>query len=279
MAYAYAVVNALAGLSPANFTFSSVPANLGFLNDGRMDRRTVFAGAVASGYNVIINMGSAVPLAGLAVLNSNFALQKTDAKVLIEAADNAGMSVNLITVKALSTLNTAAPKQKDHVFQFATQTKQYWRITWSWTTGTVVNPGIGELFAYAPTAVTQLSRKGVYGGIGETEELLIAKVDFQGDTLALFLGGPIREKQLRFADLNTTQRDEALTMFRATNGPVTPLLWIESYEATATAAAVTEQDCIYGRNTIAKYHWAETDFALYQPDDYSIRSLGREAGN
>ncbi len=277
-AYAYAVTNALANRGASDFTFSSSASNKGYLNDGRMDRRSIYTGSVSSGYNVIIDAGAAVALMGFAVLNHNFALQKSDAKLLIEGADDGAMSTNLVTAKAVTTLQQAAPQNKDHVLQFASVTKRYWRLTWTWTTGSVTNPAIGEIFAYA--SAVQLARKGIYGGIGEKEDLMLATVDFPyGDSQSLYLAGPIREKLLRFSDLNTSQRDEIRAMWRATNGPVTPLLWIESYEASASAAAAAEQDCIFGRNEQPSHHWSEGDFALYQPDDFSIRSLGREVGN
>ncbi len=277
MAHAYVLTNALSGLLTSAFTWSSVPANLNYANDGRMDRRVSYSGNVASGFNVIVDLGSAMALGGWAVLNSNFAVQQ-DAKLLIEAADNVGMSVNLVTAKALTTLNTAAPKQKDHVLQFATITKRYWRLTWTWTSGNVTNPAVGELFAYLAASVTQLSRKVIYGW-GETESVKVATSDFlYGDTQSLFLAGPIRQKNVLLADLSTTDRDQWLALWRATKGPVTPVLWIESFEATATAAAVSEQDCIYGTNVQTDYHWVEGDFALYQPDGFTIRSKGREAG-
>ncbi len=278
-AYAYAVTNYLAGLAAADFTFSSVPANRGYLFDGRMDRVSRYTGTAASGFNVVIDMGSAVDLAGIAILNHNFCVQKADAAVLIEAADNSGMSTNKVTAKALTTLSHLTLQNKDHVLQFATVTKRYWRLTFSWT-GSVTNPAIGELFAYRPASVVTLNRKGIYGGIGEKADLMLATVDFPyGDSQSLYLAGPIREKLLRFSDLNATERNQLRTMWLATNGPLTPLLWIESYENVATAAADAEQDCIYGRNEQPSHHWTEGDFALYQPDDFSVRSLGREVGS
>ena len=59
---------------------------------------------------------------------------------------------------------------------------------------------------------------------------------------------------------------------------MTPFLWIESYEAVSTAAAVTEQDCIFGRLRLPEFEWSWVDYNLTQPPELTIASEGRERG-
>lgn len=276
-AHGYVVTNQLTGLATSAFTWSTGGAtNKAYLNDGRMDSRQVIGASVASGINLVVNFGSAKALTGWAVLNSNAGGQKTDATLRIRAADDAGMSVNVVTAKAASTLySTTSPKNKDHVVQFASVTKQYWELLWTWT-GNVTNFAIGELFAY--TALTALSRRSIYGS-GETHEALVAQsLMGYGETRGLYLAGPIRQPDLNWDDLNATERDQLHTMHELSFFGASPLLWVESQEATALAAAAAEQECIYGRLMKPGYRWTQTDFGIYQPDGFSLRSCGREAG-
>lgn len=279
MAHAYATVNKLAGLAAGAFDWSAglEDSTRTRLNDGRMSSRYV-NGNAASGINLIIDLGSAMQLSGFAALNSNCAVQKTDATLKVESADDAAMSVNLATNKAASTLySSAAPRNKDHVLQFALSTaRRYWRLTWTWT-GTVTNFSIGELFAFA--SQTQLSRVYVYGGGGE-EEVKTAQIDFDtGGQGAYFLGGPVRSLRMPFEDLTESERDELLAMWRATKDAATPILFIPSYEATSTAAAVAQQECVYGRLQLPQFAWTEHDFQLFTSPEIVVRSLGREVGS
>lgn len=278
MSYAYSYTNLCTGLAASAFTWSGAGLNdatRSRLNDARMDKRYVHSASAANGLNVIIDFGGAVALTGFALLNGNCAVQKTDATAGIVAADDAAFTVNGVVAKAASTLNSAAPYNKDHVLQFIAVTRRYWKITFTWT-GSVLNFALGELFAF--NAQTQLSRKSIYGG-GENEEIKSATVDFyNGGRRSYFLGGPIRSQVLPFSDLTAAQRAEQATLWRGVKGPTTPLLWIDSYEATAVAAAAAEQAVIYGTLDVPTFTWKEHDFALYNPGDLVIRSLGREIG-
>ncbi len=281
-AYAYAFTNLLNGLAAAAFTWSSGAndATRAYLNDGWMDARynNDGGGGVGSGLSVIIDLGSAVALSGFAILNSNAAVQKTDATVTIDSSDTGTFGVGHIDhVKAASFLNSTAPYNKDHVLQFPLSTaRRYWRLTWTFSGG-VTNFSIGELFAFA--SQTQLSRKRIYGG-GEGEKMLVSKVSFYGGgSRGYKQGGPVRRKVLPFSDLSTSERNELLTMWRAVNAGATPLLWIESYEATATAAATPEQEVVYGLLGPDDFPWVEPDFNLYNPPDLVVESLGREIGS
>lgn len=278
-AHAYAVTNQIAGLADTSFTWSNAAAtNSGYLCDQRMDRQMLIGASVASGINVIIDMGHVRQLTGIALLNSNAAVQKTDAAVLVEASSSATFASDVNVAKAASTLcSSVAPLNKDHVLQFpANFTKQYWRLTWTWT-GNVANFVIGELFAFI--AQTQLSRRSIYGS-GETHEAMVGQVQMQyGETRGVFLAGPVRQLDLQWDDLTAAQREELRAMHTLTNYGAKQLLWIPSYEASALAAANAEQECIYGRLTKPSFQWAEKDYALYQPGGFSLRSSGREAGS
>lgn len=277
MAYCYATSNLLTGLAASAFTFSAGPsdATRTRLNDTRMDSRFT-ASAGTSGQTCIIDMGAATALTGFALLNTNCAVQKADAAVRVRGATDAAITTSVVVAKAASTLNSAAPKNKDHVLQFASVSKRYWELTFTWT-GTVTNFSIGELWAF--NAQTQLTRKSIYGG-GESEEIKNAQVDFySGNSRGYFLGGPVRELQLPFEDLTASQREELAILWRTVKNGAAPFLWMPSYEATATTAAVAEQEVVYGRLQVPTFKWVENDYLLYQPPELIIRSLGREIGS
>lgn len=278
-AHAYSTTNALSGLAAPAFTWSNAATtNRSYLNDGRMDRRMVIGSSVASGIALVIDLGSAQALSGFAILNSNAAAQKSDAAVRVRAADDSGITTNVVTAKAASTLYapSSPPRNKDHVLQFASVTKRYWELTWTWT-GNVTNFSIGELWAYS--AATQLSRRSAYGST-EGKKIFTASESFQvGERRGVFLGGPQRVLQLSWVDLDATARDDLDTLWNLTKGSVAPFLWIQSYEATATAAAASEQDCIFGRLDEDDLPFQNNDFGLYMPaNGLIIRSAGREAG-
>jgi hypothetical protein len=278
-AHAYSVTNALSGLAASAFTWSNgATTSRSYLNDNRMDRRMVIGSSVASGVNVVIDLGSAQALMGFAILNSNAAAQKSDATVRVRGADDAGISVNVVTAKAASTLYAPSipPRNKDHVLQFAAVTKRYWELTWTWT-GNVTNFSIGELWAYA--AATQLSRRSVYDS-ADGKKFFTASEQFQvGERRGVFLGGPQRSLELAWSDLSSTERDELDTMWGLVNGDVAPFLFIPSYEATATAGASSEQDCVFGRLEDSELVFQNPDFGRYAPRKaFVVRSAGREAG-
>lgn len=279
-AYAYAYTNLLSGLAASAFTFSAGAndATRSYLNDTWADARYV-NGNAASGLTVIIDMGSAVAIDGFALLNTNCAVQKTDATVKVDSSDDGTFGIGHIDIrKAASTLNSSAPFNKDHVLQFRdvnANARRYWRLTFTWT-GTVTNFSISEILAFVSS--TQLSRKRIYGG-GEGEKILSSSVDFYGGgSNSFLLGGPLRRKILPFSDLSLTEKAELLTLWRAVKGPVTPFLWIESYEATATAAAVAEQECLFGYLKVPDFEWTEVDYNLFNPPNLVVESQGREIG-
>lgn len=276
-AHAWTVANALSGLAAANFTWSNgTTANRSFLNDGRMDKQMLIGASVASGVTLVVDLGSAQNLNGFAVLNSNECLQKSDAALRIRGADDAGISVNVVVAKNYSTLySLTKPKNRDHVLQFSDLSKRYWELSWTWT-GSVTNWSLGEIFAFVP--VTQLNRRSIYGS-GEQQDMLVALSEGQyGETRGLYLAGPIRALHLNWADLDSTARDQLQAMWQQANGGAKPLLWINSYENGSAAAAASEQECLFGRLTKPQFKWSETDFSLFTPDGFELRSLGREAG-
>lgn len=279
MSHAYATDNLLAGLVASNITPSTGPsdATRAYLFDGKMSRPFVFT-AGTSPLTLVIDFGSAVTLLGMAMLNHNVkALGVASPTFGVDAADNSGMSTNLVTVKAASAVPTTEPQEKDCVLQFAGNvSKRYWRLIFTWTGGGSYALQLGELYCYY--AKTLLTRGSTWGS-GEGEEHRTAAVEFpNGEQEAVYFGGPLRETRLTFADLNATALNELRTLKNATRAQTVPFLWIPSYEATATAAAATEQDCIFGRVQEAKWEWTQDDFGIYQPPQLRIRSRGREVG-
>jgi hypothetical protein len=116
-------------------------------------------------------------------------------------------------------------------------------------------------------------------GSGESLDLVTVSTSMMyGETRATLFGGPIRSKKMRFADFTQANLLELQTLWLATSGPVTPFIWIESYEAVSTAAATTEQDCIFGRLLVDKFDWTWVDHLYSQPPSFVIQSLGRGVG-
>lgn len=278
--HGYVVTNALAGLAAGSFTWNTgSTTDRDKLNDGRMDVRAL-AGTHTSPITLVVDMGAATSLVGWGALNSNFAgaLSAHTPQLKIEGADDASITVNVVTAKAASTLYTAtSPRNKDHVLQFPAVSKRYWRLTWSWSGGGSSGAiYVGELFAYS--AINMLSRRSVYGS-GEQQDWITAPLQMMyGETRSAYLAGPVRQLNYDWADLTSSQRDELQAMYASTNGGTVPLLWVMSYETQSGAAAVSEQECIYGRLAKPSFGWKESDFSLFQPDGMSLRSLGREAG-
>lgn len=286
-AHAYATTNLLSGLAAAAYTWSNgyAGSDRALVNDGRMDKRVVI-GSPALPFNVVIDLGSAQSVAGVAILNHNLkTVGLVDVNVTITGADNAAMTVNPVTAKASSefasylSTNSREPTNKDHVFQFAAVSKRYWRLAFAEGGGptTITNAAFGEFFFYA--ASTALTRKGIYGS-GDGVKLYTSELQFDnGESRGVFFGGPVRRKVLRWQDYSTTERDELRKLFYATTGNANRLLFIDSRETSAAAAAAAEQDCIYGRlEGLDDMPFPEMDFSRYQLPDLQVRSLGREVG-
>lgn len=277
MSYAYAVTNLLSGLAVSAFTWSAGAndATRSRLNDTRMSSRYVNGSPVTS-ITLVINLGSAIQTSGIAILNHNLGTAALAPTVRIRGATDAAITASVVTAKAASTLNTSAPYQKDHVLQYTAITKQYLELLFSFT-GTATNFSIGELWAF--NSQTALTRKSIYGG-GEDEEFFSSQVNFyNGGSRSYFQGGPVRTQRLPFSDLSLSERRELATMWRTTKGGVSPFLWIDSYEATATAAEVAQQAVIYGKLEVPAFSWKETDYQLFDPSELVIRSLAREVGS
>lgn len=274
MSSGYAIANALSGLAATAFTWSSAfTTKRGRLNDGVMDELAAgSSSAQASGQTLVVDLGSATALVGFALLNHNLA--SGACTVRVRGADNAAITVNVVTAKAASTINTSAPYQKDTVLQFPSVTKRYWEFTFVHTGTKIVT--IGEVLAF--TSITTLTRQTIYGA-GESERYIQNRVEtMTGNMRSTFLAGPIRTKQLPFADLRgTSERDELMAMWRATQGGVANLLYIDLIESTATAATSAAQQCLWGKlqETLA---WTEGDYLVFGVDGLVLVGQGREVG-
>lgn len=271
MSQGYAITNALGALAASAFTWSSAYAtSRDRLNDGVMDIPAASASsAQASGQTLSIDFGAATLLAGFALLNHNLA---SGACTVAITAGTDGITYGT-TAKAASTITTTAPNQKDTVLQFPSATFRYWRLTFVHTGTKIVT--LGEVLALA--SITALARTTIYG-TGETERYVLNRNDSEtGSLRSTFLAGPLRSKTLPFKDLSTTERDELLTMFRATQGGNANLLWVEFIESTATAATAAGMECIWGKIGPV-LSWTQDDYRLFTPGGFEITGLGREVG-
>lgn len=276
MTFAYGTTNRATGLAASAFTVTTgagpTDSTRLYLNDGRVDLQYEFTSSNA--VTLQIDLGSAKTVSAWAVLNHNFnSLGGGTCK--IDAADDTAWTTNVVAIKAASTFATTFPKEKDSVFQFASATKRVWRLTFTnVTTGAVK---IGEVFGVSAT--TQLSR-GQTDGSGESGKFVRGVVEMaNGGVRTVLFGGPIRRKTFRAQDYTESQKNELLTLWNATKGDVLRFLWIESYEATALAAAATEQDCIFGRLLVPEFTWSWTDYNLTQPSELVIEAEPREWGS
>lgn len=289
MSYAYVVTNALAGLAASAFTMTPAPSDLttrAYLNDGRMSRQVVGATAATS-HTIDVDLGSAQALVGFALLNHNacgldYASDNYEASVVITATDNADYVTSSVVAKAATSLvpwrnlNVNA-NNCDHVLQFVVVTKRYWRITITTTSGVLK---VGELFAFGTAAspVRSLTRGSAYGS-GEGEEVIAVSTQFQsGEQRVVKLGGPVLERRYSWSDFTASQADELRRLWRTTNGPVTPLLWVDAYESVQTAGTAAGMRCIYGRLQTMRFDVTQDDYGVFQPPGFVIRSMGREMG-
>jgi len=272
MSHGYAITSSLTGLAATAFAWSSAfTTGRDRLNDGVMDiLASSAAAAQASGQTLSIDLGAATSLAGVAILNHNLA---SGACTVSVTAGTDGLTYGT-TVKAASTIVTTAPNQKDTVLQFPSASFRYWRLTFVHGGTKIVT--IGEVLALA--SITVLSRTTVYGA-ADTERYVLNRNDSEtGNLRSTFLAGPIRSRTLPFKDLSTTERDELLTMFRATKGGNANLLWVEFIESVATAATAAGQECIWGK-IAPTVSWTQDDFRLFTPGGMELTGLGREVGS
>lgn len=274
MSVGYAITNLLSGLAATSFTWSSAyTTGRSRLNDDLMDEvASGSSSAQASGQTLVVDLGSAQAVAGIALLNHNLGTGACTVKV--EGADDAAITVNAVTAKAASTINTSAPYEKDTALQFPSVTKRYWRLTFTHSGTKTIT--LGELLFFA--SITTLSRNYTYG-FGESERVITNRVEsVTGSIRSTYVAGPIRSKRFAFKDLEgTTQRDELMTMWRATRGGTRNLLWLDTIESTATAATAAAQQCIWGRLT-ESMGWTGPDYNLFDVDGFELLSQGREVG-
>lgn len=281
MSEGYAITNALAGLAATAFTWSSgYTTGRDRLNDTLQDVLAAgSASAQASGQTLVIDFGSAVRLCGFALLNHN--LGTGAVTVRVRSATDATITSNVTTDKAASTINTSAPYHKDTVLQFPAAApgaeRRYWELTFVHSGSKTLS--IGEILAFSASGITTLSRATIYGA-GESERYVQNRNESNtGSIHATFLSGPIRSKMLPFKDLvGTSQRDELMSMWRATQGGVTSLLYLDLIESTAIAATATAQQCLWGKLQ-EEYGWTQGDFNLFDVTALKLTGLGREVGS
>lgn len=270
MSHGYVTSNALAAVGPTAFTWSTGgTTNRGFLNDGRLDK-VATSGGSSSSTDLVIDMGSATSLVGFAVLNHSMATW-TVPTITIAGADDASITTNVVTKLGGYAVAQSAPNHKDCVFVFSSaSSRRYWLLRFMDSSSRTLS--LGEVYGIA--AVTTLSRKKTYGH-SETEEYRLNSIETQtGERRGTFLAGPIRTKKLPFADVQGSERDELMAMWRATYGGASPLLWLEDAGHTGVAR---EQECILGKLQ-PSFGWTERDYDLFDATALELRGLAREVG-
>jgi hypothetical protein len=282
MAHGYCVANLLSGLaSTAITTTASVVGGVSsYVNDGRLGRTWILTAIdIGDGsafiLDIKIDLGSALSFQCAAWLNTSGV--PADASVQLYSDTDGTFDPAPYQPKGNTAFTpTDAVDKKDFVLQFPASTSYRWLLM-RIVRASVFTVSIGELFVGA--SITSLSREGVYGS-GEGEEVIAVSSRMQGgDVRVAKFGGPIAERRYSFADWTAAQLAEAKALWRATNGPVTPLLWIDKVAQTTDAATAAEMRCLYGRIQDARFDWTQDDFGVYQPPGLILRSSGRELGS
>jgi len=270
--------NLIRALAASAFTVSSGPSDStrAYLNDKRIDKQYALI-STTTGITIDIDLGSAQAVDTAAILNHNFQSVGAGTKsISVTGADNSGFSVNAV-VCATATLDTTTSRPKDTCASWASVTRRYWRFTFSWTGGGSAALNIGELVLGAATTLS----RGEQDGSGETERVRAPTVELSnGGSRGIFIAGPVLTRNLIFSDFSEAQRDTLRTMWRDCRGPVVPVLWCESWAATATTAtpSAAQQQCLYGHLEMPDFAWRWSDWQLVKPPDLIIRSQGREVG-
>ena len=223
------------------------------------------ASSGTGGIALVIDLGSAQAVNCVAMLNSGLLSSRRRRSSAPSEGDDAGITTNVVTVKNAVSINTALPNHLDRVVTFASTTKRYWQINYSWTGA--FNLSLGEIFL--GSAVT-LTRQKAYGSFGDSESMNAAVVEFStGDTQCILMSRAIRKKAFAFSDMSSSDLDELMTAWRAGRGGGKPLLWVEQMETGATNPGGTAaQECLLGRLNENGMEWTEVDYGatgLYEP--------------
>ena len=272
--HAYSITNRLSGLAAAAFTWSNgASTNRTHVNDGAMDLQ-FSVGSIATGVNVVIDLGSALAVDCVAVLNSNIGGASSPTLEVRASTDNFAANNQLAKAASALRLNSTGRtwEGKDHLLAFPSITARYWKLTWAWN-GSYTQL-IGELWL---GVLTNLSRATIYGN-GESAPFQTSRQ--RGDAGNLrghFISGQRRRKRLPFKDLSDSQLEELQAMHAQAYG-IRPFLFVNDRNSTTSATTGDYQDCIFGRFDSDDLSWEEPDFGLYDPDALVIESLRREVG-
>lgn len=277
MTHGYAVTNKFAELGAGFYDFPTpaLLATSAYGRDARMDK-LMAVGSTSEDGGIMIDCGAATALVGIALLNHNIVTTGGGAPSIFVLADTVNTFATQVTAKDYTPLNAVAPNNKDHIFLFPSVTKRYWRIAIYGMATEPFNLTVGEVFGIS--ALTSLPRAAVYGATDREDLITVESQMLYGETRAAFYGGPVRELRRRFSDQSASDLAALRAMWGASKGPVTPLLWAENVNSTASAATAAEQMCVYGRLSVPSFESSQDDYGIYQPGEFAIRSLGREVG-
>jgi len=282
---AFATTNLFSSLGASAYTWSNAysGSDRAYVSDGKLDRKVV-VGSPASNIELVIDLGSAQVMKGLALLNHNWVTTlQGNVAVTVKGADNAAITTNPVTVKAATTLarynsdSPRDPRNKDHLLAWGGSTsKRYWQILWTYT-GTITYFSLGELFGYG--SVTQLTRAAQYGSdFDGAHSITTSMQTLSGDTRSSFLAGPIRQARLQWSDLNEASKEQMANLYRDGRANSGNILWAANYVESSTAAAAAEQDCMLAKLGGSDFGAPMTDYYLYAPNEVVLVSRGREVG-
>lgn len=277
MAYGYVTErqNLARSLAASAFTVSPGPndSTRARLNDKRMDK-LFSCTASTPGVTIVVDLGSAQAVDTVAILNHNLASFSSAQSIIVQAADNAAITVGVVTCGTI-TLSATATRPKDSCMSFASTTKRYWQFEFDWASGSNVLT-IGELVLGVATTLS----RGEIDGSGESDRISAPQVKLaNGGLSAITLTGPVLERRLVFDDFSPTEMLFLRTLRRAAAGSV-PLLWCDDWTAAALPAAPTEsqQRCLWGNVTEPDYDETYTNYRLSRPNVLTLLSQGREVG-
>lgn len=285
MAEAFATTNLLSSLGTSSYTWSNAYAGTdnAAMNDGKLDQR-VSPGSPASNIDLVIDLGSAQVMKGIAILNHNLlTVLGAAVTVTVRAATDVTITTGVVTAKSATTLasfnsySARDPRNKDHLLAWGGSTsKRYWQLQFAYT-GTINDFAIGELFAY--NSITTLTRGSQYGSDYDGAHSIVTSVQtLSGDRRAQFLAGPIRQKRVAWSMLTDAQKEQLANLYRDGRAGATNVLWAGSYVESSSGAASADQDVMLARLGSDDFSAPMNDYLLHDPGEFVLTSRGREVG-
>lgn len=218
----------------------------GYLVDGQLRREAEALGQSSGMYLTLTAASAALPCNVVALLAHNLCDAPAPVVAQVQAADDAGFTVNVVTAMASRTLSEAGGHRRaSHALPLnATYTKAYYRVRLFWAGGGTHAVRMGEAFLGLATALP----RGL--SLGTTEALRFPRRTARGglgDTwVAALTTRPQRSWEVKVDDASDADVAALRALFRRGLGGARPVLWMPDW-APAEFRGGNQYDCLYGR--------------------------------